>query len=82
MNLAKGNFYATEHAVVVNPIIDANPIWYYYALKLYNLSRFQTGAAQPGLTVEIINNLEIPFPSYNQQNKFATFVDQVDKQKF
>ena len=82
VNLACGDFYATEHAVVATPIIDVNPIWYYYALKMFDISRFQTGAAQPGLTIDIINNLKLPFPNFNEQNKFALFVEHTDKQRY
>ena len=77
-----GKFYATEHAVVATPIVDMNCVWYYYALKYLNLMRFQTGAAQPGLTVEILNKVTLAFPTIELQNKFAQIVEQIDKQKF
>ena len=82
INLAKGKFYATEHAVVVHPKIALNVTWYYYSLKMLNLMRYQSGAAQPGLSVEKLNDVKIPFPNLNLQNDFAMFVDQIDKLKF
>ena len=82
INLACGKFYATEHAVVVTPLIDLNPIWYYYSLKSLDLTRFQSGAAQPGLSVYKIKNIMIPFPQKDKQDDFASFVGQIDKLKF
>ena len=81
VNLASGKFYATEHAIVVYPIVELNTLWYYYGLKMLNLLRFQTGAAQPGIAVENINKVEIPFPKLHLQNQFADIVKQIDKQK-
>lgn len=82
INLACGKFYATEHAIVVTPLIDLNPIWYYYSLKSLNLTRFQSGAAQPGLSVDKIKNIMIPFPQKDKQDEFASFVELIDKLKF
>lgn len=77
----KGKFYATEHALVVYLFDQHNVKWFYYCLKYLNLNRFQSGAAQPGLTVEVLNNVKIPLPPINLQNKFAEFVEGVDKLK-
>ena len=82
VNLAKGKFYATEHAVVANPIVPMNTIWCFYGLQMLKLERFQSGAAQPGLAVEKINVVKIPFPEKTKQDSFGKFVEQVDKSKF
>lgn len=82
VNFATKKFYATEHAVVATPKVEMNTLWFYHGLKLLNLMRFQTGAAQPGLAVENINKVEIPFPKIELQNQFAEFVKLIDKQKF
>ena len=82
VNYAKGEFYATEHAVVAMPIIEMNTLWFYYALIYLDLMRFQTGAAQPGLAVENLNKVDIPLPSIKSQNQFALSVELIDKQKF
>ena len=82
INLACGKFYATEHAVVVTPLIDLNPIWYYYSLKSLDLTRFQSVAVQPGLSVDKIKNIMIPFPQKDKKDDFASFVGQIDKLKF
>ncbi|HGM3508404.1 TPA: restriction endonuclease subunit S [Clostridioides difficile] len=77
----KGKFYATEHAVVVQPKVDINSYWLYFTLKELDLNRLSTGAAQPGLTVGKLNEVEIPKVPIYLQNKFADFVIQVDKFK-
>ena len=81
VNFANGKFYATEHAIVATPIIDLNTIWYYYALKLLDLTRFQTGAAQPGLAVDKLKKIDMPFPPIELQNQFADFVRETDKSR-
>lgn len=82
IQLATGEFYVTEHAVVVTPIVELNTYWLYYMLSFLNLNRLQTGAAQPGLNIEILNNVEIPFDNIDKQDKFACFAEQTNKQKF
>ena len=79
---ARGKFYATEHAVVTKPKININDYWLHFALKELDLNRLATGAAQPGLTVGKLNEVEIPKVPIELQNQFADFVAQVDKLKF
>ena len=81
VNYATGKFYATEHAIVVTPKVDLNTVWYYYGLKYLDLTRFQTGAAQPGLAVDKLNKVFIPFPAIELQNQFASFVQEIDKSR-
>lgn len=47
-----------------------------------DLKRFQTGAAQPGVSVEKLNNISIPLPNYKSQLYFSDFVKEVDKSRF
>ena len=81
VQLAIGEFHATEHAVLVSPIIKTNVIWVYYLLKFMDLYRYHTGAAQPGLAVKTLNMVEIPCADISLQNEFATFAEQVEKSK-
>ena len=82
VQLAFGDFHATEHAVLVRPLLEQNEIWLYYLLKLMDLYRYHTGAAQPGLAVKTLNMLDIIIVDKKKQDQFATFVQQVDKSKF
>lgn len=79
---AQGKFYATEHAVVTQPKIEMNTYWLYYTLKQLNLNRLSTGAAQPGLTVGKLNEVEFPLAPLNMQDEFEKFTKKVDKLKF
>ena len=81
VQLAEGKFYPTEHAVVVTLTQNDNVIWMFYCLKYLDLNRLQTGAAQPGLNIDILNQVQIPHPGDQVQNKFARFVEQIDKSK-
>lgn len=81
VQFAKGKFYATEHAVVVSLSQNDNTIWIYHCLKYLNLNRLQTGAAQPGLNIDILNQVDIPRPPLELQNEFAHFVEQTEKIK-
>ncbi|MDY2730560.1 MAG: restriction endonuclease subunit S [Clostridium sp.] len=77
----KGKFYATEHAVVVQPKIDINSYWLHFVLRELDLNRLATGAAQPGLTVRALSQVNIPIVEIEFQNQFADFVKQIDKLK-
>lgn len=79
---AQGEFYATEHAVVCNNIIDSiNPIWMYYTLRFNNLNRFAQGVAQPGISVNIINEMLLIYPPISLQQEFASKIEAIEKQK-
>ena len=79
---AQGEFYATEHAVVCNNIIESfNPLWLYYALKYNNLNRYAQGVAQPGISVNIINEMPLIYPPLALQQEFADKIEAIEKQK-
>lgn len=82
VQLAKGVFRATEHAVVVYCGPSCNPEWLYHYLKYDDLGRFATGAAQPGLSVKSLRKLPVDVPSKESQLRFVAFVAQVDKLRF
>ena len=81
LQFARGTFHATEHAVLVTPVIEYNKKWLYFMLKYMKLNRFSTGAAQPGLSVTNLNHINIIVPPIELQNKFAAFVEQTEKTK-
>ena len=81
VQLATGKVHATEHAVLVTPLIEANVVWLFYLLKMMDLYRFHTGAAQPGLAVKPLNTVDIPIADVAVQHQFAAFVEQTDKSK-
>ncbi|MDG4946788.1 restriction endonuclease subunit S [Weeksellaceae bacterium KMM 9713] len=81
VKIATGKFHATEHAIVCTPKKKYNTIWLYYLLDLLNLNRFATGAAQPGLNVSTLNDLDVVFAPYELQNQFAERVEAIEAQK-
>lgn len=81
ITLAKGEFYATEHAIVVSPLIDISPQWLNYQFTIMNLNQYAKGVAQPGLSVSVLNELTIPVPPLFLQEKFAKRIEQIDAQK-
>ena len=78
---ATGEFHATEHAVLVSLLKNDNSVWVYHLLKLMDLFRYHTGAAQPGLAVKTLNTVEVIVADKRKQDQFAAFVEQADKSK-
>lgn len=82
VQLAQGDFHATEHAILVKPLVEyIDEIWSYYALSALNLFRYHTGAAQPGISVKTLNNILLPIPILSEQKKFVLFSNQINKLK-
>lgn len=75
INYASGKFWATEHAVVVQPVLNYKINWLGEVLRTMNLNQFSVAAAQPGLAVEAIYNLSIPYPSFQEQTAIANYLD-------
>lgn len=78
---ATGKFKNTEHALLVKPIIQMNSIWLNQLLLNLDLKRYQTGAAQPGLSVKNLQEIHIIMVPIDEQRQFAEFVKQIDKSK-
>lgn len=81
VTLAQGDFYATEHAVVVNPIYPSSPLWIYHVLTEMNLNKYSRGVAQPGLSVGIINEVLLPVPPLELQEQFASQIEKIETLK-
>lgn len=79
VQFASGRFKNTEHALLVTPIVGMNNIWLNQLLLNLELKRYQTGAAQPGLSVKNLQKIPIIMVPIDEQNQFADFVTKVDK---
>ena len=80
--LARGLFYATEHAVVVRPKKDyINILWLYEVLSNLKLNRLAQGVAQPGLTVSALNRVSLILPPLPLQQAFASKIEAIEHQK-
>lgn len=67
LNIEQGNYYATEHAVVVDTYEILPPKFMYYFLTALNLNQYATATAQPGLAVSNIIEVLFPLPPYQEQ---------------
>jgi type I restriction enzyme S subunit len=76
INYASGKFWASEHAVVVKPLVRLVTLWLGELLRSMNLNQYSVSAAQPGLAVDKIKNLYMPFPSFEEQQIIADFIGQ------
>ena len=67
IHVARGRFWASEHAVVASlaPTHDLN--WFAGLLASMNLNQYSIAAAQPGLSVERVMNLRVPVPPAVEQ---------------
>jgi len=80
VRLVGGRFYATEHAVVATPKEAIDVGWLYYSLDLLNLNRFATGQAQPGLSVDVLENVALAIPKQEaEQQKIAECLSSTDE---
>jgi type I restriction enzyme S subunit len=68
-------FWASEHAVVVSPTVDYEIVYLGELLRTMNLGQYSVSAAQPGLAVDMIKNLFIPFPSRNEQQSIVRHIE-------
>ena len=71
INFAQGQFYATEHAVVVESFGGTDATWAGLFLEAMNLNQYATATAQPGLAVANINRLLIPIPPVQEQKRIV-----------
>ena len=76
---AEGQFYATEHAVVVKPKEKYNPRFLYHLLTNMNLNQYKSAGALPGLAVKNIAELVAPVPPLNVQNRIVNVLDNFEK---
>jgi type I restriction enzyme S subunit len=74
INYASGKFWASEHAVVVSPISITDTVWLGETLRTMNLNQYSIAAAQPGLSVERILNLSMPYPVLEDQQAISNFI--------
>jgi type I restriction enzyme S subunit len=70
-----GKFWASEHAVILTSLSKYEMVYLGELLRAMNLNQYSVSAAQPGLAVEAIKNLKIPFPSYKEQSVIVKFIE-------
>ena len=55
--------------------------WLYYLLDIVNLNKYASGAAQPGLAVGRLEQIEIIYPPIELQIQFAQIVEKTEALK-
>ncbi len=70
-----GPFWASEHAAVATCRDGVNIDWFAYLAEAMELKRYSETAAQPGLSMERIVRLRVPFPRPDEQRAIAAFLD-------
>lgn len=71
INYAKGQFYASEHAIVVYPHKKENIMWLGELLRVSDLNQYSLTAAQPGIAVSEIKNIYYPYPPEEERSKIG-----------
>ena len=77
INIADGQFYATEHAVVVDHFGLTDVKWGAYFLRALNLNQYATATAQPGLAVSNIIQVAIPLPPLGEQKRIVAKIEEL-----
>ena len=75
INFAQGQFYATEHAVVVAHYHLSDVVWCGWFLRALNLNQYATATAQPGLSVANIVKVLLPLPPLAEQKRIAAKIE-------
>ncbi len=75
---ATGDYYTTEHAVVVTDKGHFNSRFLYHVLVHENLNQYKTAGAQPGLSVAKLETILVPVPDLAIQNRIAHVLDNFD----
>ena len=78
VNYAAGDFYATEHAVVVKTKGRFDQRYLFYLLTAMNLNQFKSQGAQPGLSVKRLEELMVPVPPLPEQRRIVAILDRFD----
>ena len=75
IHIARGRFWASEHAVVATLHYRQHVLeWFGAMLETMNLNQYSIAAAQPGLSVDRVLNLWAPVPPTQEQHAIARFL--------
>lgn len=74
IHFVSGRFWASEHAVVVTIKQGNDLMWLCELMRAMNLNQYSESAAQPGISVEKIQNLRIPLPSTDEQKDISEYI--------
>jgi len=69
IQFAEGDFFASEHAIVVSAKTNVVPRWLSYVLRTLDLNKLSESSAQPGLSVSKIRPVKYPFPPKPEEQR-------------
>lgn len=75
INYGSNKFWATEHAIVAYPLKKINTFFIGELFRHMNLNQYSESAAQPGISVGKISNLQIPLVPLPEQTAIASFLE-------
>ena len=73
-----GQFFASEHAIVVTPLKQTDIHWLTIVLRKMNLNQYSESSAQPGLSVVKLLVLTASVPPTDEQTAIATVLADMD----
>ena len=76
IHIVRGQFWASEHAVVATLGAGHSVNWFGAILTAMNLNQYSIAAAQPGLAVERVLNLLLPVPPKEEQKHIANRIEE------
>lgn len=74
VNYADGQFYASEHAIVAYPYKNVDTHWLGEIIRVADLNKYSQSAAQPGIAVNVIENIRFPYPDLEEQTRISDFL--------
>lgn len=77
--LAKGKYWVNNHAHVIKANKDINQYFLSESLEKINYEKYNTGTAQPKLNSEVCQKIKVNIPKFDEQNKIANFLSNLDK---
>jgi len=74
VRLVSGKFFASEHAIVVYPLVELDTEWLLSMLEIMDLGQYSQTAAQPGISVDTIGKLKILLPPIEEQREIGKLI--------
>ncbi|MDK8345718.1 restriction endonuclease subunit S [Brevibacterium sp. UMB1308A] len=71
VHLAKPDFFATEHALIVKPRQEVDLVWLEHTLRELNLGELSTSVAQPGITATKVLLQRVKLPPIREQRRIG-----------
>ena len=71
--------WVSDNAILGQVKENYDYMYVYYLMKTLNIHDLHVGSGQPLMTQDILNNIIVDIPCYNEQVKIGKFLNEVDK---